>query len=295
MAESYVPAERAKTDPGRAASAVKQFRRIAPLANVPKESQVKGTLPEMRMVDPRTLFVDDTYQRNIGVGGIRLIEKMIAQFDWSKFHCPVVTQIAGGALVVIDGQHVATAAASHPNIDEIPVLVVQARTVKDQAKAFLGQNKERVGMRQLQIHRARLAAGEDEAERVESVLGAGGITLLSSTGKLDAAAPNASMAIGAFYWLLHHHGDQKAKKAAKMLGDCYLRPIRDVHVKAVANLLFSEEYAEHIDPARLATVIQAEHDGKTLGAAGQQSIETGMAKWECLTLIYYRRYQDMFA
>jgi len=291
--EANLTSERPKTDPGKPASGVKQFRRISPLANAPKESQVKGDMPTIDYVDPASLFVDDSYQRNITSAGIRLIEKMISQWDWTKFKPPVVTKIHGGAYVVIDGQHVATAAASHPNVDKIPIFVVQAKTAKEQAKAFIGHNTERVGMQTYQIHRARLTAGEEEAERVEAVLGAGGITLLSSAGK--ESAPNGTVAVHAFYWLLRNYGDSKAKKVAKVLGECYLRPVRDQHIKAVAKLLHADEYSDHIDAQKLATTIQSEHDGKTLGAAKQQSLETGMAAWECLTLIYYRRYQDMFA
>lgn len=283
-----------KTDPGRPASRAKQMRRIAPLANQPKESQVKGDPPTIDYVDPATLFVDDEYQRNISSAGIRLIEKMVASWEWAKFTCPVVTKIQGGAYLVIDGQHIATAAASHPNIDKIPILVVKAPTTKEQARAFIGHNYERVGMTTLQMHRARLAAGDEEAHRVEAVLGAGGITVLTSVGPKDSAEPNTTMAIHTFYWLLRNWGDAKAKAVAKLLGQCMLRPVRDQHVKAIARLLHGDEYADYIQADKLAEVVQAEPDGKLLGAAKQQSMETGMAAWECLHILYYRRYQEMF-
>lgn len=297
MVETTTPDPKSNTEPGRPASRVKKYRRIAPLANQPKDSDVKGEMPRVDFVDPASLFVDEEYQRNITAAGLRLIEKMVAGWDWTKFHAPTVTPIPGGtgAFLVIDGQHQATAAASHPKIDKIPVMVVKAPTIKEQAKAFIGHNYEKVAINTLQMHRARLASGDDEAHRVEAVLGAGGIELIGTWSKTADAPPNTTAAIVTWYWLLRNYGDQKAKAVAKVLSKCYLRPIRDLHIKAVARLLHGEEYEDQINAERLAQCVQADHDGKTLGAARQQAVETGMAAWECLHLIYFRRYKEMFS
>ena len=273
----------------------KHLRRISRLSKVPKESQVNGKPPTIEYVDPCSLFVDDSYQRNIGPAGIRLIERMVARWDWTKFKPPVVTKIGDGNYVVVDGQHIATAAASHPNIHEIPIFVVSTKDVREEARAFIGHNRERVGMNTMQIHRARVRSGDDEAMRVEGVLGAGGIELLPDVKSADDAALNTTMAVHTFYWLLRAYGDVKAKAVASALGECQFRPVREQHIKAVAKLLHGDEYAEHIDASKAVKAIRSEPDGKTLGEAKQQAMETGMTAWECLTLIYYRRYQEMFS
>ncbi|MGO7815405.1 hypothetical protein ACC674_38205, partial [Rhizobium ruizarguesonis] len=53
-------------------------------------------------------------------------------------------------LKVLDGQHTAIAAASNPHIDVIPVMIVDAEDTVSQAKAFIGQNTERLGVTTLQ-------------------------------------------------------------------------------------------------------------------------------------------------
>ena len=61
-------------------------------------------------------------------------------------------------LKVIDGQHTAIACASHPSIELIPVMIVEAADTAVQAAAFVGQNTERLGVTALQIHRAAVVA-----------------------------------------------------------------------------------------------------------------------------------------
>src|SRR5206468_3742977 len=85
-----------------------------------------GEPPVFELVDPRDLFVEDSYQRDVGANGIKLVRKIYAGFDWSRFKPPVCVRIPewDGVLVCIDGQHTAIAAASHPEVLKIPVMIV---------------------------------------------------------------------------------------------------------------------------------------------------------------------------
>ena len=97
--------------------------------------------PEFVWVPPTNLLVDETYQRELSRQSLALIEKIVKRWDWSRFKPPVVARTDGG-FEVIDGQHTAIAAASHPEIDEIPVMVVETTDMGDRAKAFVGHNRD---------------------------------------------------------------------------------------------------------------------------------------------------------
>lgn len=89
------------------------------------------------------------YQRQIGERGLRQIRKIIEAFDWTKYKPPVCTYAdhdGATVLKVLDGQHTAIAAASHPNINMIPVMIVNAADTASQAAAFVGQNTNHLGV-----------------------------------------------------------------------------------------------------------------------------------------------------
>jgi hypothetical protein len=57
------------------------------------------------------LVIDDAYQRPLLPGTWKSIEKIAANFQWSRFSPVLVAPIAGGLFAVIDGQHRVHAAA----------------------------------------------------------------------------------------------------------------------------------------------------------------------------------------
>lgn len=86
---------------------------------------ISSARPQFQWVAPTSLLVDEVYQRNLSRGSIELIRKIVARWDWNRFKPPVVAMTDEG-LEVIDGQHTAIAAATHPEITEIPVMLAEA-------------------------------------------------------------------------------------------------------------------------------------------------------------------------
>ena len=127
-----------------------------------------GEIIEIKQVDPTELWVDDRYQRNLSRKGTQLITKICKSWDWRKFKPPVVTTEADGRLHVIDGQHTAIAAASHPQIKKIPVMLVDATTLAERAKTFIGINRDRVAVTPAQIFYAEFAGNDPEAHPPKS-------------------------------------------------------------------------------------------------------------------------------
>jgi hypothetical protein len=139
--------------------------------------------PICERIDPKTLFVDPSYQRQISERGLLQIRKIIEAFDWTKYKPPVCAYAdhdGATVLKVLDGQHTAIVAASHPNIDMIPVMIVEAADTASQAAAFSGQNTNHLGVTALQKHRADIVAGDDDALTVEQVCGRAHVVVLTS-------------------------------------------------------------------------------------------------------------------
>jgi hypothetical protein len=151
-----------------------------------KLAPIRSAAPKLRMADPTVLRVEPSYQRDLSPKSHRLIQSIIAGWDWAKFKPPVCAQTAGG-LFVIDGQHTAIAAASHPLIKEIPILIVEAAEVERRAEAFVSHNRDRLVMTQAQIFHGEIAAGERApAEILAAVQRAGGSIPRSPISSFDA-------------------------------------------------------------------------------------------------------------
>lgn len=65
--------------------------------------------PISEWVDPATLLVNATYQRDLSERSIQLIRKIIGGWDWTRFKPPVCS-LGDRGIEVIDGQHTAIAA-----------------------------------------------------------------------------------------------------------------------------------------------------------------------------------------
>lgn len=102
------------------------MRQVAGLSFPDIAPAVIDTLPpELRLVAPSALSVDDRYQRCLSERSIRLIRKIVAEWDWRAFKPPVVVEV-DGRLDVIDGQHTAIGAVTHGGIALTPFGIVIA-------------------------------------------------------------------------------------------------------------------------------------------------------------------------
>lgn len=152
--------------------------------------------PECRMVEPSTLIVEVGYQRDLSGKSLRLIKSIVGKWDWAKFKPPVCAETPDG-LFVIDGQHTAIAAASHPKIEQIPVMVVHRPEIEDRAAAFVSQNMDRVAMSPLQIFHAQLVAGDKDALGILRCVVKAGASVPRSPPKKGEAKPGEIVSMSA--------------------------------------------------------------------------------------------------
>lgn len=245
--------------------------------------------PIFENVDPKTIYVDGAYQRDVGERGIRQIRRMIESWDWSKYQPPVCTYAENDEgqtiLKVLDGQHTAIAAASHPRIDTIPVMIVEASDLEAQAKAFIGQNTDRLQVTKLQLHQAALIAGDEDALTIQKVCDRAGVRLLlTNSGKYE---PGDTVAISAVSALVKKYTAMNARKMLEILAKSDLAPISTPHIKAVEHLMTAPEYAENFDPEDLTAAIvgigpKAEPEAKLL------AISHKIPFWKALAITWYK-------
>lgn len=241
--------------------------------------------PGFDWVDPATLLVDETYQRSLGKASITLIRRIVAAWDWKKFKPPIVAPTAAG-LLVIDGQHTAIAAATHPGIGKIPVMLIQAEAVADQATAFVGQNRDRISLTTGQVHKAALAAGDPDAIAMERICAAHGVRILQAPpGR--AFAGGETLAAGVLRELYRSRGPELFGTVLRILGGARCTPIRSAHLKAVELLLIEPEYREVLDPDDLAdTVVRM--GPKLEREAGVLAATHRLRQWRALAIILFR-------
>ncbi len=152
-------------------------------------------VPVVINVRPHELLVDPEYQRDLSERGLRLVRKIVAEWDWRKYHAPIVAMTDEGPRV-LDGQHTAIAAASHPDIHEIPVLLVEAPEQRDQASSFVALNRDRIGITTAQMHAAAVVAGDPAALAIERVCERAGVRVVNVQPG-NGLKPRDTMAVGA--------------------------------------------------------------------------------------------------
>ncbi|MBB3594346.1 hypothetical protein FHX08_004750 [Rhizobium sp. BK529] len=268
------------------------IRRIAPVSTAGLVPQRPATgMPICEHVDPTTLFVDPAYQRDIGERGIRQIRRIIERFDWAKFKPPICAyaDVDGvTVLKVLDGQHTAIAAASSPFIGQIPIMIVEADDTIAQAKAFIGQNSERVGVTPLQLHYAALAAGDEDAKTLQSVCDKAGIKILRRPGQYDPAASRETIAVGVIKQLIARRGDKLSKEILEILANAERGPIKSEHIKAVEYLMTSPDHCEMFWPQDLTAAIV-----DLLTAAEEEADQLAMSRrwplWKALATVWFRK------
>ncbi|WP_374578317.1 hypothetical protein [Phenylobacterium sp.] len=244
--------------------------------------------PRFEWTRPGELLVDEAYQRQISDRSLELIRKIVANWDWRRFKPPVVASTDAG-LVVIDGQHTAIAAATHPEIDEIPVMIVVADDQAAQAKAFVGQNRDRLGITQMQIHFAAVAAGDEDALTIDQVCARAGVKILRCPPGNGAYRPGDTVAVHAIGALVNRRGAQKARIVLQALAEARCAPINAGQIKAVEMLLHDGEYRDHVEAGDVTSALMALGVGAAEQEAKVFAAAHNVPQWRALGIIIFRR------
>lgn len=263
----------------------RQVRRLS-LAGV-EPGLVETTPPAFEWVDPSELLVDEAYQRQLSERSVTLIRRIVGAWDWRRFKPPVCARTERG-LEVIDGQHTAIAAASHPQVDQIPVMVVVAEDRAARASSFIGHNRDRLNITPMQMHFAAAAAGDEDALTIDQVCERAGVRVLRSTPGNGVFRPGDTVAVRAIGALINRRGALRAREVLQALAAARMAPITAGQIKAVECLLHDAEYREEIDgegvtSALLALGPDADREAGVFAATHKVPV------WRALAIVIFRR------
>lgn len=242
--------------------------------------------PIYEWLDPTVLRIDPQYQRDLSDASRKLIGKMIARWDWRKFKPPVAVLADDGEFDLLDGQHTAIAAASHPLIGKIPVQIVEAEKMDERAAAFIGINRDRLAVTSAQMHAALIAAGDPAATVIQRVCDAVGVTVLRSSPGAGCFKPRQTIAIAAIGQLIERRGEARAADVLRILAAADCAPIELGQIKAVELLLCDDEF-QRLDASHLATTIR--DTAVTITREAKAFAEThNVPRWRALASLWFK-------
>jgi len=262
-------------------------RAIAPIAiNGFKPGGVPRAQPIFEWVDPSTLLVDEGYQRDSSERSLKLVRKIVSNWDWARYKAPVAVMTDTG-LELIDGQHTAIAAATHPDIVEIPVMIVEAPVRAERAAAFIGHNKDRIAVTAAQIHIAALAAGDGDAKAIADVATMAGVTILRSQKK-QGYKPGETLAVSAIGHMVRLRGKAMSANVLTALVEGGCAPITQVHIKAADHLLNDTEFRGKISQETLSTVIQTMAPKIAAEVSLFRATYPSTPAWKAMAIVWFR-------
>ncbi|MGU3496120.1 hypothetical protein ACLBXM_18925 [Xanthobacteraceae bacterium A53D] len=247
---------------------------------------IDAAKPIFEWVAPETLLIDERYQRHLSSASGRLIAKMLAEWDWRRFKPPVAVLTEAG-LELIDGQHTAIAAATHPEIESIPVMIVEASELATRAAAFIGHNRDRVAVSASQLHHAAVTAGDEDALTVQQVCQRAGVRILRGPpGRAFQAGE--TLAIASIQAVIGRRGAMRARQLLEALVKAGRAPVTANDIKAGEMLLTDPDYAGEISADTLPAAItaagaSAEQEAKLFAAAHKVPL------WKALGVTWFKK------
>lgn len=214
--------------------------------------KVEGEKPVLKWVEPTSLLVDGTYQRDLTKRSIQLIRRMIAEFAWNRMKPPIVVKTGPASLHIVDGQHTAIAAATL-GLPQIPVFVVRADSTSDRARAFVGHNTDRLTVSPFDIYRALLASGDIDAVECEQVCQKAGVRI-RQINQSTAIAEGDTACVGVVRSLVKRRGPMLARQVLQCLVKAKRKPIMAAEINACERILCLER--KDIEHAAMSAIIR---------------------------------------
>lgn len=273
------------------------YRKIQPLlvnVNTLDHSAVQDFVPDIRMIDPSLLFVDEKYQRNVSKRSLKLVKKIIKEWSWSAFKPPIVTEYEDGNLYVLDGQHTSIAAATHPYINQIPVFVVKTFEEKERADAFIRHNVDRTQVTDIQLFKARLEAGEDDATSINMALQRAGVTLTQNVNQNRGQVGELSC-LKTLEVVYNKRGLMRLRQILDICVAAKLSPIHAHYIVALDNLLHDEKHKNKFDPEGLTLTIRGYPYAKLSSDIEYKSRVESIRKKDIATILIKEAYETRFS
>lgn len=231
-----------------------------------------GARPNLMWVPIDRINVDRNYQRDIKPHRVRQI---LAEFEWAKFGALQLAEQEDGTFNVFDGQHRHAAAKLHPDITEVPAVVIRPDSGRGEAEAFLAVNINRTAVTSIERYWAGLEAGDEDMMAVCTVLEEAGCEVVQAMG---LGAPNKTHAVGAISRAIKRYGEDAVIGGLQVLRAAWPNDkdaLNGTVITALSRLLKNNPTAKR---ARLVQVLQAtDRQGLSADAEAIRKISGGDA------------------
>lgn len=259
-------------------------RSVASINVAQKFDVIFSTPPQMRMVRPIDLKIESAYQRDLSGKSLKLIRKIVIKWNWAKFKPPVCAETESG-LFIVDGQHTAIAAASRPEIVEIPVMVVAAARIEQRAEAFVSHNRDRLTMTAAQVFYGDIAAGNFEARAVLDAITRAGGTIPKLPLQKNYAKPGQIAAVGVLRDIQRTQGPVLVERIIRIATLSRVAPIAKTVIAALRMLLTEKHFAD-IETLPDLKIAAALGSLKNIEAVSQHyAAETGQSRYRACALL----------
>lgn len=195
----------------------------------PKPAKLKvnpplGRMPVLQFLPPAELGIDPAYQRSAEGGDSQALIRRIAQdWDWDLCQPLVVArrqQDQGEAFYVIDGQHRLLAAKLRGDIAQLPCNIRSYPNVSAEAASFVKLNQQRKPLSKLDLFKAAVASGDEEACAIVEAMEDAGLRV-APHGNPAAWKPGMVSNISGIEASWRKHGKRRTATALRALSSAY--------------------------------------------------------------------------
>jgi hypothetical protein len=262
--------------------------KIQPIAAPDVQRAELGDRAELEWVRLDRLRVDRSYQRGLSERSIRLIRRIVTEFSWSRCRPAVGVRGADNTIELLDGQHLATAAATHGGIDEIPVLIVPGQKRESKAADFVSLNRDRVAMTPMNVFRAELASGDGVAEAVAAGVRLGKGRLLERPPVMGRYEIGETVAVGALKRIAKAKGKAGVARAIRIAIAARRAPVSAMMLSALQVLLWSQEYAGELEDDAIAAALIDQAQGGPEGRAASNAKRLSIPAYRALAQLIWQ-------
>lgn len=244
-----------------------------------KPNPPMGRPPVMEWVAPRELRVDETYQRSMESSTSQALIRRIATFwDWGLCQPVNVARREDGSLWIVDGQHRHAAAIMRGDIPHLPCVILAFRDRAEEAAAFVALNQQRRALGAVDVFKASLAAGDEDATAIMQTIRDAGLDLAKHQN-YAVWRPGQLYCIPTIKGAFRRHGRTVVSSALCALSEAFHGQV----LHCAGNLL------EGLFPFYASELREEAFDADAfideLGSASQtewvRRARAGMVKWDC--------------
>jgi hypothetical protein len=180
-----------------------------------------GSPPTLEWRAVGELLIDDSYQRTVEAAASQALIRRIAMFwDWGLCQPLAVSRRPDGKLLIVDGQHRASAAKLRGDIPHLPCVITSFASAGDEAAAFVALNQMRRPLSALDLFKAAIAAEDKEALLIAECLASAGLSM-APHANYHSWKPGMVQNVGGIRECLRVRGERVLRGALIVFGAAY--------------------------------------------------------------------------